>query len=142
MKSSAKDSCMSTCREEDISVMRAFIARKKADKKARNHALWQQACQDAGKIRAMIIAGYSPKAIYQWGSVLDGASFSEISDIDIAVEGVSSTEAFFDLIGKAEGLTDFPVDIVEIERVEPEYARLIKTHGRCVYRKETGHVSG
>ena len=132
---------MNSSSKGDVSKMRTFIARKKADKKAKNEILWRKARQDAAAIVAMIAELYSPQAIYQWGSVLDGASFSEISDIDIAVEGISSAEAFFDLIGKAEKLTNFPLDIVEIERVEPEYAHLIRTHGRCVYRKETGHVS-
>ncbi len=128
--------------KDAISKMRGFIARKNADKKAKNEVLWQAARQDAAAIVAMIVERFAPQAVYQWGSVLDGASFSAISDIDIAVEGLSSAEMFFDLVGEAEAMTDFPLDIVEIERVEPEYARLIKTQGQCVYARGTGHDNG
>ncbi len=121
-----------------VEEMRRFIARKARRRKEKNAALWRKARQDAAEIVAMIAERFAPRAIYQWGSVLDGSTFSDISDIDIAVEGIPSQELFFDLVGKAEAMTEFPLDIVEIERVEPEYARLIRTNGKRVYAGNAG----
>jgi predicted nucleotidyltransferase len=118
-----------------LSHMRQFIENKNAKIRRENAALWRQAVQDADSIIKMIIARFDPQAIYQWGSVLDGSQFSGISDIDIAVEGLGSAERYFALLGEAEQLTRFPVDLVEIEHVEPEYARLIKQNGKCVYQR-------
>ena len=78
----------------------------------------------------MIIEHHSPVRIYQWGSVIEPAHFAEYSDIDIAVEGLRGAEEYFALIGQAEKLTRFPLDIVELEHIEPEFARLIRSQGR------------
>ncbi len=121
--------------QQDLATVRGFVQRKVAATKARNEARWRQAAADAEDIIAMIKNEYRPAAIYQWGSVLDRDQFTGISDIDIAVEGLASAEQFFELIGKAEKLTRLPLDIVEMEHVEPEYADSIKTHGRCVWRQ-------
>jgi len=118
-----------------IAEMRTFLLRKRATEQMRNQALWQQASRDAEGIIRMIVEKYAPKAVYQWGSVLDGRQFSDISDIDIAVEGLGSAERFFAMLGEAEPLTRFPLDLVEMEHVEPEYAVLIRKHGRCVYKR-------
>ncbi len=119
--------------------MRDYLRRKIAAEKESNAGLWRQASQDAEAIIRMIIETFKPKAIYQWGSVLDGRQFTEISDIDIAVEGLGSAERYFAMLGEAERLTRFPLDLVEMEHVEPEYAELIRKHGRCVYeRQESG----
>lgn len=122
--------------QQDVATIRDFVGRKVAATKARNEARWRQAVADAEAIIAMIKTDYQPVAIYQWGSVLNKEQFSNISDIDIAVQGLTSAEQFFELIGKAETLTRLPLDIVEMEHVEPEYAHLIKTYGRCVWKRD------
>ena len=83
----------------------------------------------------MIVERYAPKAIYQWGSLLCRREFSEISDIDIGVEGIGSPDKLFALLGDAEALTDFPVHVVELERIEPEFRQLIVSQGRRVYER-------
>ena len=83
----------------------------------------------------MIRQKYNPKKIYQWGSLLDRAKFQEISDIDIAVEGLLSVEDLFALLGDAEKLSDFPLDIVELERIHPLRAKSIRERGRLVYER-------
>ena len=64
------------------------------------------------------------------------AHFSFISDIDIAVEGITSAEAFFAMYGDAEALTNFPLDIVQIEKIEKLHAQSIREKGRVVYERE------
>jgi len=122
--------------------MRDFIRAKTVRRKARNIRKWRRASEDAKRIIALITREFDPHAVYQWGSILEAESFSEISDIDIAVEGVDSAEAFFALVARAEELTDFPLDIVQLEHVEPEYANLIRTHGRCAYVRDKQALEG
>ena len=81
----------------------------------------------------MIIGRYSPNRIVQWGSLLNPDQFDESSDIDIAVEGVTDADRYFALLGDAMALTRFRVDIVQLERIEPEFAELIRLKGKVVY---------
>jgi predicted nucleotidyltransferase len=111
------------------SASRAWLAARDQRRAEGRRRLWAQAKQDADAIVAMIIELHSPVRIYQWGSVLEPAHFAEYSDIDIAVEGLRGPEEYFALIGQAEKRTRFPIDIVEIEHIEPEYAEIIRTYG-------------
>ena len=61
--------------------------------------------------------------------------FSEMSDIDIAVEGITDPAALSALWSTAEKLTRFPLDIVAIEHVHPAYADHIRRRGRMVYER-------
>jgi len=61
--------------------------------------------------------------------------FRDYSDIDIAVEGVILPEAYFQMLGKAQAMTDFPVDIVQLEKIEPEFSESIRKGGKVVYER-------
>ncbi len=76
-------------------------------------------------VAAMIVRDYKPLRIYQWGSLLEDRHFAEISDVDIAVEGITDADA--------EQLTRFPLDIVAIEHVHPAYAEHIRRRRRIVH---------
>ncbi len=41
----------------------------------------------------------------------DGRHFTERSDIDIALEGITEAATFFAILAEAERLTRFPMDI-------------------------------
>jgi predicted nucleotidyltransferase len=84
----------------------------------------------------LIIDRYRPKRIYQWGSLLHPEEFNDLSDIDIAVEGLKSAKIFFDLFGAIEELTKFPVDLVEIEKIDPIHAESIRKNGKLVYERK------
>jgi predicted nucleotidyltransferase len=66
---------------------------------------------------------------------LDRRRFWERSDIDLAIEGITDPAAFFALYGEADRLTSFPLDLVALERVEPEFAEMIRSTGRVVYEQ-------
>lgn len=83
----------------------------------------------------MIIEKYHPKRIYQWGSLIDGNHFTERSDIDIAIEGITSAEQFFAILGEAEKLTKFPIDLVQIESIHALHAESIRRKGKIVYEE-------
>jgi predicted nucleotidyltransferase len=95
----------------------------------------EEARRDFDCIVAHLAERFRPLRIYQWGSLLDGRHFTERSDIDIALEGITDAATFFVIFAAAERLTRFPVDIVQIEKIHPEYADLIRTRGRIVYER-------
>ncbi len=101
--------------------------------KQERERLLAKARTDFDAIIKMIIERYRPTAIYQWGSLIDGKHFTERSDIDIAVTGIESAETFFALAGEAMHMTEFPLDILQLEKIAPEFRQQILTTGRKVY---------
>jgi predicted nucleotidyltransferase len=69
-----------------------------------------------------IVQQFAPRRIYQWGALLRPGAFKPYSDIDIAIEGVTDAERFIALLGEAQALSRFPLDIVQMEKIAPEYA--------------------
>ncbi|NEO27206.1 MAG: nucleotidyltransferase domain-containing protein [Kamptonema sp. SIO4C4] len=82
----------------------------------------------------MIIDRYNPQRIIQWGSVLEPKHFSEASDIDLAIAGVDVI-TFMTLLGEAEEMTDFPLDLLRWEEVHPSFQKVILMKGKVVYAK-------
>lgn len=117
--------------------MRAFRETKEHSRKERLDELFREASLDAKKIINMIIDEFKPKSVYQWGSLLDRPKFNELSDIDIAVEGLSGADDFFLILAKAGELTTFPIDLVELDKVMPVFAAQIKRQGKVVYEQSS-----
>lgn len=113
--------------------IRSFFDAKAKRRSVENHTRWTQANADANAIIAHIASHYHPTRIWQWGSVLNPDKFTEISDIDIALEGISDAATFFAILGDAEEMTSFPVHIVQIDRLLPEFADIIRMKGKIVY---------
>ena len=82
-----------------------------------------------------IAAQVNPRRIYQWGSLLDRRRFSEISDLDIAVEGLSGPAEFFEVLGIAMNATALPVDVVELEKLPVDVADRIRRRGVLVHER-------
>jgi predicted nucleotidyltransferase len=112
-----------------------FLRQKRLTREAKLDRRFEQAWADARAIIELIARKYQPLRIYQWGSLLRREHFSEISDIDIAVEGIAGPERFFALYGEAMDLTGLPLDLVEIEKIHPLHAQSIRERGRLVYEK-------
>ena len=102
----------------DIEEVRGFLDRRAKQHKKLLMKRLDRAQRDFDRIIQRIINKYDPLRIYQWGSLLHPEDFSEISDIDIALEGIASTEQFFSLLSEADELTDFPLDVVELEKTK------------------------
>ncbi len=67
--------------------------------------------------------------------------FTELSDIDIALEGITAPEDFFALLGDAKELTSFPLDIVQLEKIHPLHAQSIRKRGKLIYESECQNAS-
>ena len=81
------------------------------------------------------MAQVNPRRIYQSGSLLDRKRFSEIFDLDIAVEGLNGPAEFFQVLGIAMNATTLPVDVVELEKVPAEVAERIRKRGALVHER-------
>ena len=121
--------------DEEARTIRAFVRARKKRNKERLASRLKAARRDFQAITAMIAGEYNPKRIYQWGSLMEDRHFSEMSDIDIALEGITDSETLSTLRARADGMTRFPVDIVAIEHVHPAYAEYILHRGRIVYER-------
>jgi predicted nucleotidyltransferase len=119
----------------DVKKARKNINRRYEAKNRRSIELFNEATKDAVAIRRLIEAKYRPQRIYQWGSLLHPERFDENSDIDLAVEGITDPETFFSLLGDAMKLTSFPLDIVQIEKIEIEFANAIRQSGKVIYER-------
>jgi predicted nucleotidyltransferase len=119
----------------EAETIRAFVrarqSRKRVDLAARLHT----ARQDFDAIVSVITRDFKPLRIYQWGSLVHDRHFSRMSDIDIAVEGITDPAELSALQSVAEKLTRFPIDIVAIEHIHPAYAEHIRRRGRVVYER-------
>jgi predicted nucleotidyltransferase len=115
--------------------IRRFADERAARDRRARRELHAEAQRDAQAIVEMIIRRFEPRRLVQWGSVLEGDQFREYSDIDIAIEGITDPETFFEILDAAESMTRFPVDILQLEHVEPAYRDLIMEKGRVVYER-------
>ena len=121
---------------EHIKKARMRLQARYYKKQAAIKALHEQATKDCESILLMIIRMFEPLRVYQWGSLLRPAQFREYSDIDLAVEGITSPQAYFDMLEEAQAMTRFPVDLVQMEKILPEFADSIRQYGRIVYERK------
>ena len=112
------------------------LKKRAAARQKRLAALEKQAQQDASRIISFLIKKYQPKRIYRWGSLLTPGRFREWSDIDIAMEGLGDPLAGLRALDDACRMTRFPVDLVELDRIDPRHAADIKKEGRLVYAED------
>ena len=119
----------------DMNRVRKFLSDKE---KRRNQSLMdrlQKAQSDFQRIVDHIVHSFNPLRIYQWGSLIETEHFSEISDIDIALEGIRDPEEYFNILGDAMKMTDFRLDIVEMEKIGKENAEHIRKKGKLIYER-------
>ncbi|MEX0980707.1 MAG: hypothetical protein WD577_03985 [Bacteroidales bacterium] len=119
----------------DIDAARKFQRNKLKRQQEALDERFERATRDFDAICQMIIRDFQPIAIYQWGSLLDRKKFSDISDIDIAVEGITDAQDYFTLLRRADEMTKFPVDIVQLEKIHPLHSEMIIKKGVKIYRK-------
>ena len=119
----------------DLCRARAFLADREERRRERLDERYVQATLDVRAIVSEIAAQVNPRRIYQWGSLLDRKRFSEISDLDIAVEGLNGPADFFQVLGIAMNATVLPVDVVELEKLPADVAERIRMRGALVHER-------
>ncbi len=117
----------------DIKKVKENLYKRNEIKKQARLKRFNAATNDFNVIVRMIINKYSPEKIVHWGSLLHPEQFDENSDIDIAIKGIPEAKRYFALLGDAMELTRFPLDIVQLEKIEPEFSDLILSKGKVIY---------
>ena len=120
----------------DLDQVRAFLAERERRRRAKLDERYARAGRDVRAIVSEIATQVNPRRIYQWGSLLDRNRFSEISDVDIAVEGLNGAAEFFQALGIAMNGTDLPVDVVEMEKLPADVAQRIRDRGALVHERQ------
>jgi predicted nucleotidyltransferase len=119
----------------DVADAKENLKRRREKRRREVRSLLARALEDRRKIIEMLIVRYKPLKIYVWGSLENTDLFTEHSDIDIAVEGLSGPLEGLHAQSEAEEMTEFSVDLVELERIHPVYAEDIRERGRLVYER-------
>ncbi|MDD4309233.1 MAG: nucleotidyltransferase domain-containing protein [Candidatus Cloacimonetes bacterium] len=119
----------------DISSAREFQKAKRLKREQLLQNRFDAAKRDFELITQMLIAKYNPQKIYQWGSLIAREHFSEVSDIDIALEGITNPETYFKLLSEAQSMSDFSLDIVEMEKIHPLHREMIIRKGKLIYER-------
>ena len=100
--------------------------------------LEERAKHDATGIIRHIADIWHPERIWQWGSLTRPGEFREWSDIDIAVEALADPLAGLKVAEEAASMTSFPVDLVELDRIDPRHAQTIREERVLVYDSQNG----
>ena len=118
-----------------VKAKKNLLAREESTriKRSELHAIAQQ---DLMRIADFLIEKYQPAKLYTWGSILEPKMFTEKSDIDIALEGLSGPLDGLHAKSDAESFTDFSIDLVELERIHPLHAGTIRERGKLLYERK------
>ena len=119
--------------ERQAETIRAFVRRRRDSRRKFLAKRLETARRDRDAIITEIARLYHPRGIYTWGSLVDDRHFSEMSDIDIALEGITDPASLSAIRGTAERMTTISVDIVALEHVHAAYADFIRRHGRLLH---------
>lgn len=122
--------------EAEAETIRAFVRRRKREREQDLVARLEAARKACDVAVALIVREVDPQRIYLWGSLVHSRHFSEMSDIDIAVEGAPDPTRLYEASARAQRATEFDLDIVRLESVHPAYADHIRRRGRLVYERE------
>ncbi|MFW6338476.1 MAG: nucleotidyltransferase family protein [Alkalispirochaetaceae bacterium] len=106
--------------------------RRREAQEAAQRKLVDKAERAAKQVFKHVIAEYEPEEIYLAGSLVDSDRFTEISDIDIAISGLSPEE-LDEISDWAEEKSSYPVDILDLDRAEQLHIDSIRRSGRRVY---------
>ena len=112
-----------------------FLREKANREKAKNILMWQEAYAEAQMIIEQIIQEINPCEIWQWGSILQKENFRDYSDIDIGLCGLGSFQELFNAQKIAMEIATFPIDLVELDKLEDNFQKAIKRRGKKVYER-------
>lgn len=122
---------------KDLRKMReAWRKRFLAEKSQRKQSA-EEARSAAEKCAQILAKQFGVKKVYLFGSAKNSAVFHKKSDIDLAVEGLSSEKYFPALSRLMTNLPDgLEIDLIPLEDAFPELIRIVKNEGELLYEKQ------
>jgi predicted nucleotidyltransferase len=114
---------------------RNFLRKKANSEATKNIQMWQKAYAEAELIIERIIREINPREIWQWGSIVQKEKFRDYSDIDIGLCGLGGFEELSKAQKIAMEIATFPIDLVELDKLEDNFQIAIKRRGKKVYER-------
>lgn len=107
-----------------------YWKQQQAERRHQNQQAAQLARRELKKLVQVLRDRYGVQRIILFGSLVKGR-FSDESDIDLAVAGLSPTE-FFTAYAEINQLTQFRVDLKPLESLHPHFYRRILAQGEIL----------
>ena len=85
--------------------------------------------REAERLSSYLVKDFGAEAVYLFGSLAWSDTHSPETDIDLAVLGLPP-EQYFEAIGFLERESNFPVDLVELEKLSNHFRERILNEGR------------
>jgi uncharacterized protein len=114
--------------EDDFSAYLPHIRRRWLAQQAAAERQRQAAWVAAREVAALLRAQFGAERVVAFGSLVRAGTFSERSDIDLAVSGISPA-AFFKAWAAAGAVCPFELDLVDLRDCSPALRQLIEGEG-------------
>ncbi|MEL6470288.1 MAG: nucleotidyltransferase domain-containing protein [Cyanobacteria bacterium J06623_4] len=99
---------------EDLERYRLTFRRRQAEREVWQRSRQQQGQQVARQAAQLLKQSFGAQRVWLFGSMLTPDRIRAESDIDIAVEGLAD-ERYLEALGQLLDLSDFSVDLVQME---------------------------
>lgn len=99
---------------EDLERYRLTFRRRQAEREVWQRSRQQQGQQVAQQAAQLLKQSFGAQRVWLFGSMLTPERIRAESDIDIAVEGLAD-ERYLEALGQLLDLSDFSVDLVQME---------------------------
>jgi predicted nucleotidyltransferase len=106
------------------------LRERSAEQQARADLRAQRLRAQLPKAARLLAERYQAKRVVLFGSLAAG-TYSEQSDVDLAVEGMPSS-TYFSALADLMGIFGGPVDLVRLEEAVPSLRACIEAEGRAL----------
>ncbi|MBI5788445.1 MAG: nucleotidyltransferase domain-containing protein [Candidatus Schekmanbacteria bacterium] len=120
-------------KQDAITNYKQYWDEKRREEEAARGKLRLEALKTADDLKNILVKEFSVKKVILFGSALDEARFRLDSDLDLAVEGLTS-ELYFKALGRLIMASPFKVDLKPVE----DAGELLKSRiarGRVLYEQ-------
>lgn len=97
--------------------------------------------REAERLSQQLVKNFGVEAIYLFGSLAWGDIFTPETDIDLAVAGLPAAR-YLEALSFLERISDFPIDLVDLNNVSEEFSRRIVTEGKLLYERASIAATG
>lgn len=91
---------------------------------------------EAERLGQLLLEKFGVEAVYLFGSLAWSDIHAPETDIDLAVSGLSP-ERYLEAVGYLERATNFPVDLVELEKISDHLRQRILSTGKLLGERES-----
>ena len=104
-----------------------------AEQAAERSARYAVAQEDLGRVLEILRHYPAVKRVRTWGSMLRPDRFTELSDVDVGVEGVDSPQVWSQIERELLDEVRLPLDLVRWESLMEPHRKSIEARGKVVY---------